>query len=315
MAFASCVFRYPGLAAILVGLALLFPVIANAADPLPRDQILVLGRVSSDAKNAVPKLEELVTFLAARLKSFGIQQGQALVARDNAEMVRYLREGKVDLVSETAFSAVRFETEAGAEFLLREWKKKVPQYHTVFFTREDSSIRSVADLAGRKIAFEDSGSTSSFLVPMAVLHRAGLETVELTQSTASVPGNMVGYAFAETEVNIPMWVMRGVADAGAFNNLDWVDLDRNPNITWEGLRVFHTTRPIMRSAMLARNGLPREMKTKITEILLGMKETSEGKAVLKTYYKVNKFDRIEGEVADSLRRARADYAIVRRLIK
>ena len=212
-------------------------------------------------------------------------------------------------------SAVRFETDAGAEFLLREWKKGVSQYHTVFFVRKDSSIQSIAGLAGRKIAFEDPGSTSSFLVPMAVLHRAGLEAIELSRPETPVPGNKVGYVFARTEINIPMWVMRGVTDAGALNNLDWIDFDRNPNVAWRNLRVFHSTPPFFRSALLARRGLPRELKDKITDMLLGIHETAEGKAILKTYYKVAKFDRIEGEAAESLRQARADYQLIGQLIK
>lgn len=315
MVFAPTASRFRGLSTIPVILAFLVPGFAGAVESLPREQVLVVGRVSSDPKNAVPRIEGLVSYLAAQLGSFGIRKGEALVAWDNDQMIRYLREGRVDLVSETPLSAVRFEKDAGAEIFLREWKKGVSQYHTVFFVRRDSSIRSIADLKGRLMAFEDAGSTSAFLMPLAVLHRAGLETVELSGPGSSVPAGQVGYAFANTEVNIPMWVIRGLADAGVLSNLDWDDLDRNPSSAHKELRVFYQTPPFLRSTMLVRAGLSRDLKEGIAKVLLGMHETAEGEAALNTYYKVSKYDRIEGEVSESLQQARDDYAFVERWVK
>ena len=48
-------------------------------------------------------------------------------------MIKLLQDGHIDIVSETALSALLFEEEAGAEILLLEWKKGVAAYHTVFF--------------------------------------------------------------------------------------------------------------------------------------------------------------------------------------
>jgi len=43
-----------------------------------------------------------------------------LVAKDLEQMTDYLANGRVDLLSETAFSVMRLETQAGVEIILQE---------------------------------------------------------------------------------------------------------------------------------------------------------------------------------------------------
>jgi phosphonate transport system substrate-binding protein len=50
-----------------------------------------------------------------------------------------------------------------------------PQYHTVFVVKADSPVQTLADLKGRKIAMKDPGSTTGHIVPVWMLHRAGLD--------------------------------------------------------------------------------------------------------------------------------------------
>jgi hypothetical protein len=89
----------------------------------PRERTIVVGRVTENPKKHFPRLEGFANYLARRLNSVGIAAGRAEIGRDNRQMIAYLREGKVDLVSETALSALLFVERIGAEILLREWKK------------------------------------------------------------------------------------------------------------------------------------------------------------------------------------------------
>ncbi len=287
---------------------------SGAAKPelSPREQTIVLGRVSANPKKDFPRIEMLARYLARRLDPLGITAWDVLVAKDNREMIGYLSEGKVDLVSEAVFSALLFFEEAGAEILLREWKKGAPWYHTVFITRKDSGIATLADLPGRKVAFEDPGSTTGFLLPLAILNRAGLETVELTSPRDGVPADKVGYAFAIEEVNIAIWVTRGLADAGAFGNHDWDSLAKTPAQLKEHLRIFRTSKPFIRQVILARRGLRPDVKARVKDILRGMNEDPEGADVLKAYYTVKKYDEIEGEAAKSLAEARRLFMLIQK---
>ena len=287
---------------------------SSAAKPelSPREQTIVVGRVTSNPRNNFSMIETLARYLARRLDPLGITAWDVLIAKDNRQMIGYLSEGKVDLVSEAVLSAILFSEQAGAEILLREWKKGAPWYHTVFITRKDSGIATLADLRGKKVAFEDPGSTTGFLLPVAILNRAGLETVELSSPRDGVPADKVGYAFAIEEVNIANWVARGLADAGAFGNHDWDDVSHTVAPLKELLHIFHTSKPFIRQVILARRGLRPDVTARVKDILRGMHEDPEGADVLKAYYKVKKYDEIEGEAAESFAEARRLFMLIRK---
>lgn len=277
--------------------------------PVGRTQTLVVGAVSKDPKSRIPRLEAMSNYLAERLEDVGIRRGAVLIANNNAEMTHMLEVGAVDIVSETVFSGLHFAQEGVAEFLLREWKKGIAEYQTVFIAHRDSGIRSLEDLRGKKMAFEDAGSTSGFLLPLAVLKQSGLEAVEVPPRGKAPPG-VVSYAFAIEEVNIAAWVARGIADAGAFNTQDWDDIGRTPEPLKEDLVIFHVTEPVMRSATLARTGLRADVKARVKQILLQMHEDPVGEGVLLQYSRVAKYDEILGEAASGLDRARQLYPFV-----
>ena len=246
----------------------------------------------------------MAKYLARRLEPLGISARAAVVARNNRQMIGFLRHGTVDLVSETAFSAMLFSREAGADIILREWKGGSATYRTVFIARTDSGIESLADLRGKTIAFEDRGSTTAFLLPLAILRREGIQAVELPSSREAPPADKIGYVFARGEVNIMAWVVKGLADAGAISNLDWEDLARAPARLKEDVRIFDTTRPILRSLVIARKGLDPKLKARIEEILLTMHTDPAGREALETYNRVARYDRIKGEAARSIEEVR-----------
>ena len=121
-----------------------------------KEQTIVIGRVSDDPMKHFPRLETFANYLAPRLESVGIAAVSVLIAKDNQQMITYLREGKVDLLSETALSALLFVEQAGAELLLREWKKGVPTYRTVLFTRAEKRNRGAARPDGSDDCFRRS---------------------------------------------------------------------------------------------------------------------------------------------------------------
>ena len=266
--------------------------------------VIVVGRVSEDPKKHFPRLEKMANYLAGRLAPLGISKGAAFVAQSNQDIIEALRNGAVDLVSETAFSAVRFSRETGAEIILREWKGGKAEYRTLFIARTDSGIETLADLRGKTIAFEDRGSTSAFLLPLAILRREGQTDVELPSPRDKPPTGKIGYAFARGEVNILAWVVTGLTNAGTLSSHDWEDLARTPTALKGGLRVFHATQPIIRSLLVARKGLDGELKARIEKVLLAMHMDPTGREVLKAYNRVARYDRIVGEAARSLEEVR-----------
>ena len=274
-----------------------------------RARALVVGVVTSDPKKQLPKLQAMADYLAARLGDRGIERGAIVAAANNEEMIRLLRTGAVDLFSATAFSAIQFAAEAGAEILLREWKKGVAEYHTVFIARRDSGIASLADLRGRKIGFEDPNSTTGFLLPLAMLRLEGLTAVEIPPNGHPASGT-IGYAFADEEVNIAVWVARGIVDAGAISDQDWEDVQRTPDPIKQDLVIFHASEPLFRSSILARGGLDQGLKAGLKDILAAMHTDAAGQEALKAYYGVAKYDELAGLGRRGLDMVRRLYPLV-----
>lgn len=276
---------------------------------------LVIGRVSSDPVKTLPRLQVLSVYLADQLAPLGITGSQAIIARSNAEMLLLLRSGQVDAVSETVMSAFMFADEADAELLMREWKRGVSSYRSVLFSRTDSGIETLDDLRGRVVAFEDRGSTSGFLIPMAMLREHGLEAVELPAPGIAPPPDKVGFVFVGTEINIAAWVTRGMVDAGALNDGDWQDVERTPDGLRDQLSVFHQSSPIPRSVLIVRSDLEPELREALRSTLAQIEHDPAAEEVRTAYYGVARYDPFVGDASRDLSRVRALYDIVRDLFE
>jgi phosphonate transport system substrate-binding protein len=192
--------------------------------------------------------------------------------------------------------------------LLRSWREGVPSYYSVIFARKDSGIRSLNDLRGKKIAFQDRGSTSAYFVPMAMLKRAGFELAELDSPKNKVPPGRIGFAFAREELNIATWVHQKITEAGAFHNQDWENPQHNPKAMKEDMTVIQKSKPLPRMIEVVRKDLEPDIKMRLKEILLKVHEDPNAKQALKAYSATIKFDELEGE-------AKAEVEEARRMMK
>ena len=265
-----------------------------------RASTLMIARVSGNPRRHYNALGALGAYIAPRLADVGIASYRVRLARNNEEMIDWLRSGEVDLVMETPFSALTFERHAGAELLLRAWKDGVPSYRTIFFARKDGPISSLADLGGKVIAFEDAGSTSGFLVPLTTLRQNGLLVRPQVAEAQHYAASEVRYLFAGSEINVAAWVMRGRVDAGAFSDMDWNNPAKMPPAFKRELTIFDQSPEIIRSLVLVRKGLAEPVKQRISRLLRAMDENVEGRGALGAVYMTRRFDALEGDVARSL---------------
>lgn len=278
-----------------------------------RTGTLVIGRVSHNPQKHYKRLKLIVDFVANRLQDFGIVQGDVLLAKDNQQLIQFLQEGKVDWVTETSFSALFFEEETGAEIVLRRWKKGVPNYRSLFFVRKDSGIASLEDLKGKKIAFSDPGSTTSFLFPSAILKSRGLELVQLGSLDEQPARDKAGYIFTGgDELNVSTWVYKGLADAGAFSDQDWQSRSDTPEVIKKDLRVIYRSEKIPRALELFRKEMPQKIKAKIKEILLNAHNDPQAKTALQAYRQTLKFEEIDDTANKQLGEVRRLYKLMRK---
>lgn len=267
--------------------ALLLAAFVAAAHATPG--VLVLGRISDDPQRHHDQLQPLLDYVVPRMADVGIREGRILMARDTSRMTSYLRHGRVDWVTETMASALDLAARAGARPLLLTHRDGVARYHSVVVVREDSPIRGLADLAGRRLALEHPQSTSAYLLPAMTLLDAGVP-MEILPGPADRPRpGSVGYVFANTEENIASWVLLGVVDAGAFSDGDLDDW-RTAQPDAPALRVIAQSRSVPRAIEMVRGDLDPAVAARLREVLVEAAADPQAGPVLRRFFGTTGFD-------------------------
>lgn len=293
------------LALITTLLAALFLLLVNAqshASEILRDRTLVLGKVSASPKKNHRDLKPIVDYVVSQLGDLGLVEARVLIAKDNQQMMQFIEQGKVDWVTETIFSAAEFIEKANLRPLLVRHRSGVGEYHSVFFTHKDSSITDLEDLLGKSIAFEDPGSTTGFRLPAAILLEQGHEMVQLASPRDPVPADKIGFIFAKAEINISAWVSKGLVDAGAFSNLDWMDTESNPKTFRDNLTIIDRTADVPRALELVRKDLDPDISNRLQLALLNAHLDPAAREAMLAYRRATRFVAIETESYDSMER-------------
>ena len=296
------------LSCLLGALAALLPAMpAHAGEP----HVLVLGRISDDPKAHYEQLRPLLDYVVPRMADVGITEGRILMARDTQQMSSYLRRGRVDWVTETSANAMRLQERAGAKPLLLTERDGAGTYRSLVFVRRDSGIASLDDLRGRSIAFQNTSSTSAYIVPALQLLRHGLPLqILLSPMDRPVPGS-VGYVFARSELNIATWVHKRLVDAGTISNLDWNNPRRIPPTYRADFRVVAESGPYPRALEMVRGGMDSKVRARLQEVLIEAASDPDASEALLRFFKTTRFLPIDTTTQQSLDQVREGVMRVR----
>ncbi|WP_425481606.1 phosphate/phosphite/phosphonate ABC transporter substrate-binding protein [Cognatilysobacter lacus] len=267
-------------------LALIAPS-ARAADP--SSGVLVLGRISDDPAAHYEQLKPLLDYVVPRMAEVGIREGRILMARDPQQMASYMRRGRVDWVTETAGTAMMLEQRAGARPLLLTERDGVSHYHSIFFARRDRGLASLADLRGRRIAFQRPSSTSAYYVPAGLLLDRGMSLEVLLSPDDQPSAGTVGYLFARSELNIATWVHKGLVDAGVMSDLDWENPARVPSAFRRDLIVIGQTPDYPRAIEVVRRDLDARIAARLREVLLQASHDPSARDALLAFFGTTRF--------------------------
>jgi phosphonate transport system substrate-binding protein len=300
--------RIAALLAVLSGLAGHVPVAAAADD---QRHILVLGRISDDPKTHYEQLKPLLDYVVPRMADVGIREGRVLMARDAQQMASYLRRGQVDWVTETAGTGMLLQERSGAQpFLLTE-RDGVSSYRTVFFVRRDSGLKTLEDLRGRSVAFQNNASTSAYFVPAIELLRRRMSLSLLLSPMDKPTGGSVGYVFARSELNIGAWVHKRLVDAGTMSDIDWNNPARVPLSYRNDLEVVHISEPVPRALEMVRADLDPKVQARLREVLIEAASDPRAAEALKYFFRTTRFLPIDDDTRGVLARLRSGVAQVR----
>lgn len=137
-----------------------------------------------------------------------------------------------------------------------------PYFHGMIIARQDSQIKTLEDLVGKKFAFGDPNSTMSHFVPRYMLWQKGVTVDKLQQ-----------HEFLGSHHNVALGVIGGYFDAGGVKEGVYYEYkDR-------GLRLLAESPPIAEHLFVANNNLPVETINKVRQLLVGLKDQTILKAI------------------------------------
>lgn len=280
---------------------------AQAEDP----HVLVLGRISDDPKAHYEQLKPLLDYVVPRMADVGITEGRILMARDLQQMGSYLRRGRVDWVTETSANAMRLQDRDGAQPLLLTERNGAREYRTLVFVRADSGITSLDGLLGRSVAFQDTSSTSAYVVPAIMLLERRLPLQVLLSPMDRPDPRSVGYVFARSESNIATWVHKRLVDAGTISNLDWDNQRRIPLSYRDDFRIIAQSPAYPRALEMVRGDLDARIRQRLREVLLEAGNDPDAREALLEFFGTTRFLPIEAGTTRSLDSLRRGVARVR----
>jgi phosphonate transport system substrate-binding protein len=282
-------------------------VIVEPETGLIADKAIVLGDISDEPAETIEGTQPMADYLAARLGEYGITRGEVKIAPDLETMTQWMADGEVDIYFDSPYPVLVVSQETGAVPILRRWKYGVSAYHSVFIARKDSGLTSLADLSGRMVAFEESFSTSGYMLPLSYLIEQGMNPVEKADMETAVAPDEVGYLFSTADNTTIQWVVSGRVPIGVVDNVTFELLI--PEETREGLTILAATEDVPRQMVLLRSGIEPELAEAIQTILIGVDESEEGQAALETFL-TTKFDEFPEGAEAALARMQTLYGLV-----
>jgi phosphonate transport system substrate-binding protein len=172
-----------------------------AADEAPAR----LGVVSFyNPRSMYVKYQPLVDYLSEQTG----EEWELAVSASYQDAVDELCSARVVLAYLGPLSYVRAHARCGAEPLLRLRTRGRDVFHSDVLVRSDSPFEKLEDLAGHRVGFGDALSTSSHLVPRAMLQAAGLE-----------PGRDVGCRYFGQHERAARAVLMGEVEAAGVRDV------------------------------------------------------------------------------------------------
>lgn len=146
-----------------------------------------------------------------------------------------------------------------------------------------------ADLKGKAVSYPSPTALAACIMPQYFLHTHGVDVNE------DIDNQYVG-----SQESSIMNAYLGLTAAGATWPTPWRAFQREHPAEAAQLMVIWETEPLINNSVMVRDDVPQEIAARVEELLLGLDETAQGVAILKTM-----------ETARFLPAKDSDYGVVR----
>ncbi|HEY9100306.1 MAG TPA: phosphate/phosphite/phosphonate ABC transporter substrate-binding protein [Thiobacillus sp.] len=263
--------------------ALVFAATAHAA-PNPDPQTLKVALLPDENASTIIKNNQgLKDYLEAQLG----KKVELIVTTDYSSMIEAMRHGRLDLAYFGPLSYVLARQKSKIEPFVALKSKGSTTYQSVLIANSTSGVNAISDIKGKNMAYGDKVSTSSHLIPKSVLAEMGLDA-----------GSDYKEHFVGSHDAVALAVQNGHAQAGGLSRPIFESLVERKMVSLDKVKVLAYSKPFPQYPWTMRSNLKPELKEKIRNAFLDLKDP----AVLKAF-KADGFEAITDK----------DYDVVRNL--
>lgn len=243
-------------------------------------------RFGSVAMNVPAEMHRRLTPLTRYLSEATGQPVSLKLAPNMPTAIKDISEGTVELTYLTPVAYLEAHEKGGAKLVVKTLTQGEGSFQLVIVVREDSSMRNVADLAGKRFAFGDKAA----LLQRAVVVGAGMPLEKLGQ-----------YEFIGHYDNIAQGVANGDFDAGILKD--------TVAYKWEekGLRIIHASARLPPYNIAAGKHVDDTTVEKVREAFLALDSANPAHAAV--------IQALDPQYSGFAPTRDEEYAVIRELIK
>ena len=243
------------------------------AEPAPNPAALRVALLPDEnASTIIQNAAPLKTHLERTLG----KDVEIVVTTDYSSMIEAMRFGRIEVAYFGPLSYVLAKSKApDIEAFAVGVSKGSPTYKSVIITRADGPVKTLADIKGKMVGFGDFASTSSHLIPRALLARNGI-----------VGDTDYKYVLLGSHDAVARAVQSGQVQAGGLSQEIFKSLVTKGSIDGSKIVVLAESDPIPNYPMTMQGYLAPDLKASIRKAFLELND----KEILKTF-------RAEGFVA------------------
>lgn len=199
-------------------------------------------------------------------------------------VVEAIGTNRADIAAVNTFGYILANERYGAQAKLTVIRYGLPTYQAQFIALEGGPIKTLADIAGKKVAYVDPASTSGYLLPMKVLKDKGIEpseTVFAMRHDAVVSMIYQGQVEAGATFYSPPNEGK-IQDARRLVTTQYPDVEKK-------IKIVELTESIPNDPIIFRKDLPEEITKSVITAFEGFIKTPEGKDAFYKLYGVTDF--------------------------
>jgi phosphonate transport system substrate-binding protein len=210
------------------------------------------------------KFQPLMDHLARQMPAYAFDLN---ASADYAEFERKLQDLKPALALPNPYHAL----------LARDWGYRViarmgddAVFRGVFVVRNDSPLKTPADLKGKVVSYPAPTALAAAMMPQLFLQKHGVDVAsEITNRYVGTHNSSIMNAYLGQSAASATWPTAWAAFRAA-NPAEAAQM----HVIWE-------TPQLIQNAVIAHSALPADVADRVRQILVGLADTEEGRALLK----------------------------------